>query len=89
MPDRDDSPLQFPCDFPIKIMGRNNPDFEVQVLSLIRRHVLDLGEGAVRSRTSRHDKYLSVTVTVRAASRIQLDAIYRDLTACEAVLVVL
>jgi hypothetical protein len=89
MSDRDQSPLQFPCDFPIKIMGQNHLDFESQVLSLIRRHVPALGEGSIRSRTSRGGKYLSLTVTVRAVSRVQLDAIYRDLTACDAVLVVL
>jgi uncharacterized protein len=85
----DESPLQFPCSFPIKAMGRAGSDFEGQVVAIVRRHAPDLGEGAVRTRASRAGSYLSVTVNVRARSRDQLDAIYRDLTACEEVLMAL
>lgn len=84
-----DSPLQFPCSFPIKAMGRTGADFEGQVVAIVRRHAPDLGEGAVRTRASKAGSYLSVTVKVRARNREQLDAIYRDLSACDEVLMAL
>jgi putative lipoic acid-binding regulatory protein len=85
----DDSPLEFPCDFPIKVMGRTADDFDALVVSLVRRHAPDLGEGAVKTRLSRGGRFMSVTVTIRAVSRRQLDAIYMDLTAHERVLMAL
>ena len=73
--------LRFPCDFPIKAMGRAEPGFESLVVEIVRRHAPDLGEGAVSSRVSSGGRYLAVTLTVRAESRGQLDAIYRELSA--------
>jgi putative lipoic acid-binding regulatory protein len=84
-----ESALQFPCDFPIKAMGLARDDLEFTVVEIVRRHAPDLGEGAVSCRASTNGKYLSVTVTVRATSKQQLDAIYLDLTACEQVLMAL
>ncbi len=81
--------LEFPCDFPIKIMGRSGEDFDTEVIALVRRHVPDLSEGAISLRASRGGNYLSVTVTVRATSQEQLDAIYRDITACDKVVMAL
>jgi len=81
--------LEFPCDFPIKAMGLQGDDFDLLVVQMVRRHVPDLAEGAVSVRTSTKGKYLSVTVTVRASSQAQLDAIYLDLSAHERVLVAL
>lgn len=81
--------LEFPCSFPIKAMGLSDGEFEARVVALVRKHAPDLGEGAVRTVDSKGGKYLSVTVTVRATSREQLDNIYRELTACEQVLMAL
>lgn len=78
--------LEFPCRFPIKAMGEDNGEFEILVVELVRKHAPDLTEEAVASRASQGGKYLSVTVTVTATSREQLDNIYRELTACEQVL---
>ncbi len=83
------SALEFPCDFPIKAMGLNHQEFELSVVQLIRNHAEDLNETAVSSRPSKSNKYLSVTVTIRARSQQQLDAIYQDLTHCEAVIMAL
>ena len=82
----DDSLFDFPCEFPIKAMGKSCPELEVAVLEIMRRHVPDLGEGAVKTRESRKGNYVSITVTINARSREQLDAIYMDLTACELIL---
>jgi putative lipoic acid-binding regulatory protein len=81
--------FSFPCDFPIKAMGHASGNFEITVLEIVRRHTPDLTEDAFKSRPSSNGKYISVTVTIRAESRTQLDAIYIDLTACEHVLMAL
>lgn len=78
--------LTFPCSFPVKVMGLAGNDFDALVVTLIRRHSPDLLEGAVRTRLSREGRYMSVTVTVEARSRAQLDDIYRELTTHERVL---
>ncbi len=84
-----DSVFSFPCDFPIKAMGHASGNFEITVLEIVRRHAPDLTENSFKSRPSSNGKYISVTVTIRAQSRKQLDAIYMDLTACEHVLMAL
>lgn len=85
----DDTLFDFPCEFPIKVMGEAADDFDSLVVSLVRRHSPDLGEGAVRTRRSRRGRYMAVTVTVQARSRAQLDAIYMELTAHDRVLMAL
>ncbi len=87
--DPQDSLLEFPCDFPIKAMGLQDNDFDSLIVGIVRRHVPDLAENAVKSRASNKGKYVSVTVTVRATSREQLDNIYLDLSACKQVLMTL
>lgn len=84
--DESTSPFTFPCEFPIKALGRQGDEFVGLVVSMVRRHAPDLGEGAVTLRASGGGKYLAVTITITATSRAQLDAIYQDLTACEQVL---
>lgn len=81
--------MEFPCDFPIKAMGKACGEFERIVVEIITRHVETLPEGAVTLRDSKGGKYLAVTVTIQATSRDQLDAIYYDLTACEQVVMAL
>jgi putative lipoic acid-binding regulatory protein len=85
----DQSPLIFPCDFPIKAMGAASATFDALVVGIVRRHAPDITEAAVAVRPSAAGKYLAVTVTIQARSRAQLDAIYRDLVACEQVLMAL
>lgn len=82
-PEDEESTLRFPCEFPIKAMGKATPELEIAVLEIMHRHVPDLGEGAVKTRESRNGNYLSITVTIQARSRDQLDAIYMELTTCE------
>ena len=78
--------LKFPCDFPIKVMGRDSKDFEAEVLAIFRKHLGDLDASQVNTRPSSSGNFLSVTVTFRADSQEQLDALYRDLTAHDQVL---
>ena len=85
----DQTLLKFPCDFPIKAMGKSEDDFDALVVEIIRKHCPDLLEGAVKSRLSKAGNYVSVTVTIQARSRNQLDDIYMDLTSNEKVLMAL
>lgn len=78
-----ESPLTFPCHFPIKVMGKNLPGFEPTVVALVRHHVPDFDAATLQRRLSNGDRYLALTLTIHATSRAQLDAIYHDLTACE------
>jgi len=81
--------LEFPCRFPIKAMGRASEEFQALVTAIILAHAeLFTGE-SVRVVESGEGNFLSVTVTIEATSRKQLDRIYQDLTACEKVLMAL
>ncbi len=75
-----ESLLEFPCQFPIKAMGKTSADFDAVVVEIVRRHAGDILEGAVTSRPSKAGTYTSVTVMIEATSRAQLDAIYQGLT---------
>ena len=81
--------LEFPCDFPIKVMGKNHVDFEITVMAILNKHVPNLAEGAFQSRPSSGGKYISITVTIQAESKDQLDNIYRELSGHELVLMAL
>jgi putative lipoic acid-binding regulatory protein len=82
-------PLEFPTEFPIKVMGRCDSDLKALTRAIIERHAGQLGDERVKTRTSGDGNFLALTYTVTAHSREQLDAIYRELTACKAVLMAL
>ena len=81
--------IQFPTEFPIKIMGKKNDEFETAALSIIRTHVPELEQTAITQRVSKNGNYIALTVTITAQSKIQLDAIYQALSDCEHVLMAL
>jgi putative lipoic acid-binding regulatory protein len=83
------SALQFPCSFPIKALGKAGLELDILVVEIIRRHAPDFGEGAVTLRPSKGGKFISVTVTIQATSKKQLDAIYQDLSDCPEVMMAL
>jgi putative lipoic acid-binding regulatory protein len=85
----DSSLLAFPCDFPIKVMGRKQPGFAQAVTEIVVKHAPDFDPGTVEMRPSRKGRYLSVTCIVRATSREQLDALYQELCDHPAVVMVL
>lgn len=84
-----DTLFEFPCDFPLKVMGRHSDDFRSLVLGIVRKHAGDIDPGNIEERPSKDGNYLSLTCTLRAQSKAQLDALYRELTSCEKVLIVL
>lgn len=83
------APLQFPVEFPIKIMGRDTPAFHAAVAAIISRHAAPFETLAVTRQPSREGRFISLTVTIAAASRAQLDALYAELSGNEHVLVAL
>jgi putative lipoic acid-binding regulatory protein len=81
--------LEFPCDFPLKIMGAAEEGFAQAVAAVVVRHAWDFDPATMEMRPSKAGNYLSLTCTVRAVSQAQLDALYRELTAHPMVKVVL
>jgi len=77
----DETLLEFPCLFPIKVMGNNHADFEQDIVKIIHQHITNIDSNAVKSKPSRTGKYLAVTVTITATSKAQLDQLYKDLHA--------
>ena len=83
------SALEFPCAFPIKIMGRTQAGFAQAVLTVVQKHAPDFDTASLEMRASKAGNWLSVTATVNATSREQLDDLYRELVAHPMVKVVL
>lgn len=81
--------LEFPCDFPLKIMGKRTDDFSQTVVAIVREFAPDFEPATVEMRPSKSATYLSLTCTVRAHSQAQLDALYRALTSHPSVKIVL
>ncbi|HZE10619.1 MAG TPA: DUF493 domain-containing protein [Burkholderiales bacterium] len=79
MPDSDAPVLAFPCEFPIKVMGRTQAGYAQAVTEVVQRHAPDFDPATLEMRSSREGKYLSLTCTIRAVSREQLDELYREL----------
>jgi putative lipoic acid-binding regulatory protein len=84
-----DSLFEFPCDFPLKVMGQRNDGFTAAVLEVVQRHAPEFDAATMEMRDSQQGTYLSLTCTIRAESRQQLDALYRELTSHPLVKVVL
>lgn len=80
---------KFPSEFPIKVMGRHDSGLRALTQVIIERHAGAVLDSSVRTRTSADGNFLALTYFVQATSREQLDAIYRELTACKSVLMAL
>lgn len=78
--------LEFPCEFTIKIIGKSNETFEVEVLTLVRKHFPDTLEGALKLKHSKQKNYLAYSVTLWVESKETLDALYQDLSDCPQVI---
>ena len=84
-----ESLLDFPCRFPIKVMGRDTPEFRPEILAIIAEHAGEIHNDDVRMQQSSKGSFLSLTVTITAESRQQLDDVYAALQAEEQVMMVL
>ncbi len=81
--------LEFPCSFTVKVMGLSGQAFEEEVFSLVQPLIPELKAEHIRSRPSKQGKYCSLSISLTATSKQQLDQIYRVLTDCESVLMAL
>jgi uncharacterized protein len=85
-----DTPLlNFPTDYPIKVIGRPTPEFRARIHAIVLRHVPALEASHVTEHLSKNGNYLSISYAIRAESREQMTALAADLTACEGVLLVI
>lgn len=75
----EESLIEYPCDFPIKVMGKVHPDFTQTLTEVVLRYDPGFDPATVELRTSKGGNYQSATFTVRATSREQLDDLYRSL----------
>jgi uncharacterized protein len=92
-----DTLLEFPTTFPIKAMGRikasgddpANREFAQTVVEIVKKHAPDFDATTVEMRPSKNGNFISVTATINATSKAQLDNIYRELTSHPSVLMAL
>lgn len=82
----EDRAIQFPCRFPIKVMGKESSGLKDIAVALVGEHMANTDDLDIQTRPSRNGRFVAVTITVTAESQAQLDAIYGSLTAHEAVL---
>jgi hypothetical protein len=85
----DESLIEYPSAFPIKVMGANVPGFQAAIIEVARRFDPGFDPASVEVRPSRAGKYLGLTITITATSREQLDELYRTLSTHPMVKVVL
>jgi putative lipoic acid-binding regulatory protein len=77
--------IEFPCEFPIKIMGDATEEFQTKIRAIVRNHASDTPDSAFTELKSSTGKYVSITATITAESREQLDNLYREITSCDLV----
>jgi putative lipoic acid-binding regulatory protein len=81
--------LQFPTDYPIKVVGRPSDEFRAHVHAVVLRHVPAMDADHVTERLSENGNFLSISYMIRAESREQVVALATDLKALEGVLMIL
>lgn len=78
--------MDYPCKFTIKAMGHAHIDLSIVVIDIVKRHATDAEQNAVQSKFSKSKKFISISLTITAQNKQQMDAIYQDLSDCEHVL---
>jgi len=89
VPEARESLLEFPCAFPLKIMGLSHDALAQTILEVVLHHAPDYDGASMEMRTSSSGKYISLTCTINATSQLQLDDLYRALSSHPMVKVVL
>jgi len=74
-----ESLIEYPCDFPVKVLGHAQAGYAQAVLEIVSRHAPGFDAASMAMKPSKHGKYLSLTCVIRAHSREQLDALYQEL----------
>lgn len=89
MTKKTDTLITYPSDFPIKVMGPKHDKFIETMVQIVTEHDATLKQESIEIRPSANGNYISLTFTVRAISREQLDNLYRTLTSHPMVKIVL
>lgn len=72
--------IEFPCHFPIKIMGANSPTFLQEIREITLRHFPNIEDEKITHKPSKENNYLAITVTVYAENQKMLDDFYQEIT---------
>ncbi len=72
--------IEFPCEFPVKVMGAAIPEFHTAVEKIVKTHDTEYDSSLTKQNTSKTGKYVSLTLNIHAKNKLQLDALYQDLT---------
>ena len=72
--------LEFPCQFPIKAMGKADIEFDLLVMEIVKKHAHLPEKMAMTTQLSKNGNYLAVTITIEAQSKSELDTIYQQLS---------
>ncbi len=83
------SPLEYPCDFTIKVMGKKDSTFETTVLKIVRKEFPSVTSNDISKRPSKGDNYIALSIKVHATAKEQLDNIYQALSNSTEVLMAL
>jgi hypothetical protein len=86
---KEESIIKFPCDFTLKVMGKSQGDFEKIAINIVKKHFPQLDESRIQKKSSKDNNYLSLSITVFATSKMQLDALYQELSTTKEILMVL
>lgn len=75
-----ESIIKFPCDFPIKIIGLNTPEFIAEIVQIVNSHHPEFSDDGLKTNLSGNSKFISITATVNAKSQDKLDDLYKELS---------
>jgi putative lipoic acid-binding regulatory protein len=81
--------IEFPCDYPVKVMGRSVPQFELTVVEILERHAPGIDQSRINIKSSRNGTFTSITVFITATGQPQLEALHQELMASGLVQMVL
>ena len=81
--------IEFPCDYPVKVMGGSGPQFEVTVVEILERHAPGIDHSRITTKASRKGTFTSMTVFITATGQLQLEALHLELMASGLVKMVL
>lgn len=81
MPEQEPPKIEFPCDYPIKVLGRSGEDLEEVIVEVFERHAPGFDQETISIKASSKGTFTSLTITITATGPDQLEALHQDLLA--------
>ncbi len=72
--------MTFPCDFPLKIIGKNHDQFQREIIAIVQKHFSTLHDEQILVKPSQHGNYLALSIVITVHDQASLDALYQELT---------